>query len=221
MKSSQRQYELGFNLIGSNPKLYKEDYFRSIDEIRSRPNRYIFPIQKMNNIRKNLYEPYKDLFVIEENKKLRFKIYSIESRPALPKINYDYLELKERRRNNREKINELYQKALTLENEKLTERIFCQRPRVVNPKWVEDLYEKSREKSREPKRRRDNDNNNDNYSSPLILPRISSHNNYGKKNKHARTDANNNSDNEKSNSVELNDHKHNEISHQRRGHIEG
>ena len=221
MKYAQKKYELGFNLLEGNPRSYEEEYFRSIDAIKSRPNRYIFPAPKKYYI-KNVYEPYKDLFVIQENKKLRLRLNSIENQPSLPKINKDYLELKERMRNNREKDRELYINALTLENDKIAERIFSQRPRVENPKWVEKLYEASSEHSGGSIRRRNNENNNSN-SSPLILPRISSrkiHSNKKKKS-HAKTDANVNSDNEKNNSLELREHKYNEISHQRPGNVYG
>jgi hypothetical protein len=221
MKYAQKKYELGFNSLDGNPRFYEEEYFRSIDAIKSRPNRYIFPPPKKYYI-KNIYEPYKDLFVIQENKELRLRLNSIESRPSLPKINNDYLELKERMRSNRDKSRELYKSALTIENDKITERIFSQRPRVENPRWVEKLYEASSEHSGGSVRRRNNEKNNSNYSLPLILPKISSRNIHANKKKknYAKTDANVNSDNEKNNSIELQEHKYKEISHQKPGHID-
>ena len=56
---------------------------------------------------------------------------------------------------------------------------------------------------------------------PVRLPKLSTYKN-GKNKVHSRTGANLDSDNDKinDNSVELKDHAHKEISHQKRGHIE-
>lgn len=218
MKYGQKQYELNLKQLFSNERLNIKDYFRSIDVIRTRPNQY--PLSKRILIKKNLNEPYKDLFVIEENKKLRNKLYTIESRPALPKINSEYEELEKRLRINKEIYRELHKKALSIENDILSERVLSQKPRVLTNKILEKLYEENHEnykKLRSAHKRKYNNESNDYNNSPLILPKIFS------RNKVSRTEANMDSDKEQSkdNSIDLKDHKYNEISHQKQGHIEG
>ena len=218
MKYAQKQYELGFKQLFSNERINLKDYFRSLDVIKTRPNQY--PLSKRVLIKKNLNEPYKDLFVIEENKILKNKLYTIESRPVLPKINSEYEELEKRLRTNKEIYRKLHKKALSIENDFLTERVFSQKPKVITNKILEKLYEENHQsykKLRSAHKRKYNNESHDYNNIPLILPKIYS------RNKVSRTEANLDSDKEQSkdNSLDLKDHKYNEISHQKPGHIEG
>ena len=87
-------------------------------------------------------------------------------------------------------------------------------------KYLEKLYEENKEKFEKLKSPRRSIDKYDNYSTlPVKLPRIKDRRNTF----HSRTEANlDSSDNElNNNSLELKDHGHKEISHQKQGHIEG
>ena len=133
----------------------------------------------------------------------RLRLNSIETKPVIPKINIDYVELGQRMRNNRERTRELYNRAISLENEKFTNRVFIQKPRVTNTKILEKSPSITRYK-------------NDFNKMPVRLPKLSTYKN-GKNKVHSRTEANLDSDNDEinDNSVELKDHVHKEISHQK------
>ena len=221
MNSTQRRYELGFNLLGNSNKFNTTNYFRTLESIRSRRNQ--FPSSpKKYIIKSSIQEPYKDYFVIKTNNKLRLKLETLLSKPVIPKINTKYIEIEQRLKNNKERIREIFNRNLILQNEQFVNRVFSQKPRVINTKLLEKLYEENHEKYikllKSPKNRKNSCNSN---LIPVRLPKIS------KNNKHFRTEANLDSDNEDSkdsnnnNSLELKDHEHKEISHQRQGHIEG
>ena len=216
MKLSQKQYELNFNMINNSQKFDINNYFQTIEAIRNRPNQFKVP-QKQIIIKRIENEPFKNIFVIKSNRKLRLRLESIQSKPVIPQINNDYLEVMKIMRNNRERIRELNNRALTIENERFISRVFSQKPRI-NSNLLEKLYEDNHEKYngqlQTPRYRRNSSNTN---IVPVKLPKITKNNN------HLKTDANINSDNENSKniSLELKDHGHNEISHQKQGHIEG
>ena len=218
MNSFQRQYESGFRLATNIQRFSSTNYFKSLDKIRRRqiqiptPKKYI--IKKFSN------EPYKDIFVLRENKRIRLKLDSINEKPPVPKLNFEYIKLGEIMRNNKERNREIYQKALTLENSKYTARIREQKPIILTAKELDKMFaehERYVEILKSPciMRRSVKDSP---AKTPVYLPKIEK-----KINGHSKTEFNLESDNEKShdNSMEMNDHDAKEISHQKRGHIDG
>lgn len=217
MNSFQRQYESGFRLATNIQRFSSTNYFKSLDSIRKRqiqvptPKKYI--IKKFSN------EPYKDFFVLRENKRLRLRLDSINEKPPAPKLNYEYIKLGEIMRNNKERNREMYQKAISLENSKYTARIREQKPIILTAKVLDKMFaehEKYLEMLKSPCiMRRSKDSL---AKTPIYLPKIEK-----RINSHSKTEFNLDSDNEKShdNSMEMNDHDAKEISHQKRGHIDG
>ena len=218
MNFAQKQYELGFHILGGSQRFNTTNYFRNIDTIRSRQNQY--PTSpKQYIIKKNLNEPFKDFFVLKSNERFRLKLETIQSKPVIPKLNEEYIQLEQRMKNNRERTRELYNRALSLENEKFAYRVFTQKPRFINAKFLEKIYA-NHEKNiaqKSPKKRQSIYN-----SLSIKLPKISGYKDW-KYNLHSRTEANLDSDNENSNdkSLELKDHGYKEISHKKQGYIEG
>lgn len=218
MNSFQRQYESGFRLATNIQKFSSTNYFKSLDSIRKRqiqiptPKKYI--IKKFSN------EPFKDFFVLRENKRIKLRLDNINEKPPVPKLNYEFIKLGEIMRNNKERNREIYQKALSLENSKFTARIREQKPILLTAKELDKMFaehEKYVEILKSPYIMR----RSQKYSpskTPVYLPKIEK-----KINTHSKTEFNLDSDNEKShdNSMEMNDHGAQEISHQKRGHIDG
>ena len=103
-------------------------------------------------------------------------------------------------------------------NERISNRIFTQKPRVLNTKLLEKLYvethDKYIEKLKSPSITRYKKNL---HPIPITLPKLSSFK-FGKYSIQSRTEANLDSDNEEvnNNSLELKDHGHKEIYHQKR-----
>ena len=219
MNATQKRYDQGFYILGSSQRFNTTNYFRTIDLIRSRPNQ--FPTSPKKYIIKSIIqEPYKDIYVIRANQKLRLKLDTIQSKPVIPKLNTEFIEIEQRMRNNKDKARELYNRALSLQNEKFIYRVFSQKPRIINTKLLEKLYEEKHDKYIEQlKSPRIRKNSYKSNLLPVRLPKIS------KNNIHFRTEVNLDSDNEDSNdndnNLELKDHEHKEINHQKQGHIEG
>lgn len=217
MNSYQRQYESSFRLASNIQRFSSTGYFKSLDSIRKRqiqiptPKKYI--IKKFSN------EPYKDFFVLRENKRLRLRLDSINEKPPAPKLNYEFIKLGEIMRNNKERNRELYQKAISLENSKYVTRIKEQKPIILTAKIFDKMFaehEKYVEMLKSPYiMRRSKDSP---VKTPIYLPKIEK-----RVNAHSKTEFNLESDNEKSNdnSLEMNSHDAKEISHQKRGHIDG
>ena len=136
----------------------------------------------------------------------------------MPKMNEEYIQLEQRMRNNRERTRELYNRALSLENEKFANRVFTQKPRVLNTIFLEKLHGNQRNNEQESPKKRHSIYN----SFPLKLPKISGYKDW-KYTLHSRTEANLDSDNENSNDkfLELKDHGYREISHKKQGYIDG
>ena len=217
MNSFQRQYEFGFRLATNIQRFSSTNYFKSLDNIRKRqiqiptPKKYI--IKKFSN------EPYKDFFVLRENKRIRLRLDSINEKPPAPKLNFEYIKLGEIMRNNKERNREMYQKAISLENSKYTARIKEQKPIILTAKALDKMFaehERYVEILKSPCIMRRSKESQ--VKTPVYLPKIEK-----RINAHSKTEFNLDSDNEKSNdnSMEMNDHGAKEISHQKRGHIDG
>ena len=95
MNLTQRRYELTFNLLGYPQKYNKTNYFSIIESIKGRKNQFTTSPKKYI-IKSSNREPYKDSFIIKANNKLRLKIETLQSKPVLPKINTEYIEIEKR-----------------------------------------------------------------------------------------------------------------------------
>ena len=76
MNFAQKQYELGFRLLGNSQRFNTTNYFRSIDTAKSRPNQFPASPRKFF-IKKNLQEPYKDIFVKKSNERFRLRLETL------------------------------------------------------------------------------------------------------------------------------------------------
>ena len=121
MNARQKDYELKSRLFNNNQKV--SDYFRFIEQVRSRPNQYTTGAERSSK-RRFIYAPYKDPNVIRDNKRFKLKIYKIIEEPVLPKLNLEFLEVREIIRNSRERQKEMAQRAISVENEHYKERLF-------------------------------------------------------------------------------------------------
>ena len=123
MNARQKDYELRSRLFNSNNNQKISDYFRFIDQVKSRPNQYATG-EDRSSLRRFIYAPYKDPNVKRENKRFKLKIYKMMEEPVLPRLNLEYLEVREILRNARERQNEIAQRALSVENDYYKERLF-------------------------------------------------------------------------------------------------
>ena len=152
--------------------------------------------------------------------------------PTFPKLNTEYLEMRKKLKMNRDTYWDISKRVLTEENEKFQDRIFNQKPRIESTELLLKDYERSlvyknigRNRSRGIKR----------YfkekSQQLILPSINKNKNKNKIrfDKIFKTEIENSNNSKDSiekeqnnnNDVKLNEHKYDEISHQKQGHLEG
>jgi len=123
MKPRQKDYELRARLFNNNNNKKVSDYFRFIDQVKSRPNNYTTE-QERSPKRRFIYAPYKDPNVIRENKRFKLKIYKIIEEPVLPRLNMEFLEVREILRNSRERRNEMAHRVLSVENNYYKEKVF-------------------------------------------------------------------------------------------------
>lgn len=220
MNAFQRQYESGFRLIENIPRFSSTNYFKNLDIIRSRQNQY--PTRNFN-IRREFQEPEKNYDVMRDNKRLKLNIYNISNKPYNPKINAEFIKYSDFLRSNKEKIKDVYNRAISLENQKYSNRIFNQKPIILKVKYLEKILSETHDKYLEMIRnpclmRKSFEMKN---RTLVNLPKID---NKRKRFKgHSKTEANLNSDYDQSysNSIEMTSHDYNEISHQKRGNIEG
>ena len=233
MNPIQKQYELKSKIPNLFTKIDPSDYFRYLNIINTRKNQYLNTQTKFN-IKRNIYEPFKDPSVIEANKRLKLKIYSIIEQTPFPKINNEYLEVKETIRRSKEKCREIAQRALSIENEKYKNEVFNQKPRFDLFRKIRKLHINhsnsrvnmiSRTKRTENEKRYSEKNTND-----LILPKINRKREKLEKDENIeklfQTEVimnNNNSIDEQSmeHAERLNEHKYEDINHQKQGHING
>ena len=221
MNYLQKLYDIKSQLLIKNQKINASEYFYFIDQIHSRPNQYIIP-QKKIYIKSSIYEPFKDPFIIRENKKHKLRIFNVLDSHSSPKLNYEYLEVRDNIRHYKEKQRELAEKSLSLENSKFKERVFNQRPRIEEYKSFRTINYNDNDNSRN----KDYENNYKRYSRKshnLILPDINEHKN--KKPKILKTDINSNHNSLKEqlleNGEKMKDHNYEEMSHHKQGHIYG
>ena len=209
MNFSQKQYELSLRLFStdlSDPT----NYFNSLNLAKARKNPFSSP--KKYVIKHVSTEPYKDFYVINENKKIKIRLDSISNKPVEPILNNEYIELEQRMKNNKEKNREIFQRGLSKENEKYSSRIFSQKPKVISTELLEKLYIETHDKyieqlkSKNTTRNKGKDKAAKIYGK-IILPKISAYKNWN-------TEI---SENSKSKEKEMKTHGHQEITHQRPG----
>ena len=209
MNFSQKQYELSLRIFNTDLN-DSTPYFNSLNLAKARKNPYASP--KKYVIKHVSTEPYKDFYVINENKKIKLRLDNITNKPVEPLLNNEYIELEQRIKNNKEKNREMYKRGLSRENEKYSSRIFTQKPRVISTELLEKLYIETHDKYIEQLKGK-NTTRNKGKEQPvriygkIILPKISTYKNWN-------TELNENS---KSKGKEMQTHGHKEITHQKPG----
>ena len=205
MNFSQKQYELNLRLFStdlSDPS----NYFNYLNLAKLRKNPFASP--KKYVIKHVNTEPYKDFYVINENKKIKIRLDNISNKPVEPILNNEYIEIEQRIKNNKEKNREIYKRGLSKENEKYSSRVFTQKPRIINTELLEKLYIETHEKYIEqlkPKKVNKKNNKTTRLYEKIVLPKISGYN--------INIDLN-----ENNKSKELKNHGREEIAHQKPGH---
>ena len=219
MNPAQKLYDYKSSILDSNSKVIETEYFRIIDNIRTRPNLYKIAPEKYN-IKRNAYEPYKAPDVINSNKKFQLRIDTIIDEPSLPKINLEYLDIREKLRKNRERYRDIAKSVLNTENEKFQDRVFNQKPRIESTMDLLKDYELSQTYKNLG---RNNRGLKKFYKEKtnVRLPSINKHKvNYDKIFQTEINNTNGNSDTEPNvkDAKELKDHKYSEITHQKPEH---
>lgn len=210
MNFSQKQYELSLRIF--NPDSDASNYFSNIDLAKSRKNPYSSPQKYV--IRHIRTEPFKDFYVLNENKKLKIRLDSINNKPVEPLMNNEYIELEQRIKINKEKNREIYKKVLIKENEKFSNRVFMQKPRIISTELLKKMFIETHDKYIEQMKSKNvkKDKSPEKVKLPkIILPKISSYKNWNaelRQNKEIQ---------ENSKSKEIKGHEHKEIRHQKPG----
>ena len=224
MNPIQKLYDYKSSILDYDQRATQTEYFNILNHIRSRQNKYSIPPEKIN-IKRNSCEPYKDPDVINSNKKYQLKISTIIDEPAFPKLNFEYLDNRKKLKRNKETYRDIAKILLTAENEKYQDRVFNQKPRVENVSILLKDYEQSLIYKNLGRNNIGLKKYYKEKSNHLILPAINKQKN--KNEKIFQTEVNDNSggnsDNEQNvhDSKEMKEHKYNEISHQKQGHLEG
>ena len=229
MNSIQKFYEIRARMPYSTERVQISEYFKNLGLIRTRKNQFFFPQEKTAN-KKLIYEPFKDPFVIEANKKHKLKIFSILAEPALPKINDVFLEVRKNIKNSKEKYRKIAERALSVENLKFEENIFSQKPRIIEFIKLRKYYTKKHKRtnkimkySRTKYNLENDDKNNQSKYKDLILPDINRTKDQTEKLFQTEINSNNNSLYEKPTKIpqKMKEHKHEEIPHEKKGYLEG
>ena len=209
MNFSQKQYELSLRMLSAD-LTDSTNYFNSLNLAKLRKNPFASP--KKYVIKHVNTEPFKDFYVIKENKKIKIRLDNINNKPAEPILNNEYIEIEQRIKNNKERNRELFQRQLTKENEKYSSRIFMQKPRVISTELLEKLYIETHDKYIEQlKSKKDSKNKGKDQAvkiyGKIILPKISAYKNW-------------NTEVGENKSKEMKTHGYKEISHQKPGHYD-
>ena len=232
MNSLQKKYELNCRLLNQNQRV--SEYYRYLEQIRLKPNNFSINYDPVV-MKKIIYIPYKDPNVIRSNIRMISKLNNIIDEPVIPKLNNEYLEVKELIKNNKDRYRDFQERSLSIENINYKERVFNQKPRVEEAKKLKQLYEETHEKYLRILKNSRTKNYENEYrkfshnNSRLVLPPINSVS-VSKEpsekifqteviSKYDNDDYDNKS--EEIESVKMNEHKYSEISHQRQGHIDG
>ena len=224
MNINQRLYDTRLKMVTNGYNLHPFHFFKNIDLIRQRKTMY--PMYQTFYLKTKPKVLYKTNYVIEDNKRFSERMGGIMNKKVIPKINSVFLELEERIKHNKQKNRDNKTRALTLENEKYTNRVMTQKARVLNANYLKKLYEENHDKYLElllrPMKIRNNKNIS--YQKPFNirnkLPTISSTSTEGFYSKY-RSNTDNNmettNDQSKENSLELSEHKRHEMIHNKAG----
>ena len=185
----------------------------------------MYPMYQTFYRKNNPQIPYKSIFVMENNKRISERMGNIMNKRAIPKINNVFLELEERIRNNKKRNWDNRTRALTLENQKYTNRVMNQKAHVLNVKYLNKLYSENHDKYLElllrPMKIRANKmkKNQKSYNFRTRLPNISQTSTDGFYSKgRYKTDISSTNEQSNENSLELKEHKRHEIIHGRPNH---
>jgi hypothetical protein len=205
--------------------LHPIHFFKNIDLIRERKTMYpLYQTVYLKSTKPHI--PYKTAFVIEDNKRFGGRMGGIMNKKAMPKINTVFLELEERIKHNNKKNADNKKRALTLENEKYTNRVMTQKPRVLNTKYLKKLYEEKHDKYLElllrPMKLKNNKKSNlqRTLNFRTKLPNISSTSTDGFYSKYRSSTENNmetTNEQSKENSLELVENRRHEMLHNKPG----
>lgn len=218
MSTTQKNFDSSLRFLASTQRFNPNNYFNTLEKIRNRQSQ--FQTQKQNTIKKSSQEPYKDIFVIDSNRRFKIKLSNISNRPVVPKMNEEYLKFADFLKTSKDKQREMHDRVLSIENEKLSKRFYTKKPGEFNVKILEKINSETHDKYLQILR---------NHSllkqkwlnSPLILPKISSQKK-GMSNFRSKTEINLGPESSSlNNSSDFKDHGYNEISHQKSGNIEG
>ena len=226
MNNTQKQYELKSRMY-INKTFGQTDFFKYIDTIKSRENKYYLNNPQKTYVKKIIYEPYKDINVIESNRRHKTKIFNIIDEPVFPKLNRMFLEIREKMRNSKEKCKIIADRNLSLENSKFQDRIFSQKSRIDELNNIKNKIEKEKEFIRRITFLRHSKTKefhiNDKIqgsTNDLKLPNINKQKEKEKEDKIFQTEINTNKKyyNEET-SENLKEHKYKDVLHQKQGHI--
>ena len=225
MNSLQKQYELKTRMFSKDQKIDISEYFKFIEQVRTRPNQFSIQIEKPT-MKRFIYEPFKDPSVIASNRRHKLRLYNIIEQPTLPKLNNVYLEVRETLKHNKDRSREFAEKALNIENSKFIDRIFNQRSRVDEIKGLIKHRNVNSIKSSKSKDYESDYRQFQKKQRELILPDINGQRERRNSEKLFQTEVNaknKNYINEQptENGEKLKDHNYKDISHHKQGHING
>ena len=225
MNSLQKQYELKNRMFSKDQKIDISEYFKFIEQVRTRPNQFSIQIEKPT-MKRFIYEPFKDPSVIASNRRHKLRLYNIIEQPTLPKLNNVYLEVRETLKHNKDRSREFAEKALNIENSKFIDRIFNQRSRVDEIKGLIKHRNVNSIKSSKSKDYESDYRQFQKKQRELILPDINGQRERRNSEKLFQTEVNaknKNYINEQptKNGEKLKDHNYKDISHHKQGHING
>jgi hypothetical protein len=225
MNINQRLYDTRLKMVTNEYLLHPIHFFKNIDLIRERKTMYpLYQTFYLKSTKPHI--PYKTAFVIEDNKRFGGRMGGIMNKKAMPKINTVFLELEERIKHNNKKNADNKKRALTLENEKYTNRVMTQKPRVLNTKYLKKLYEEKHDKYLElllrPMKLKNNKKSNlqRTLNFRTKLPNISSTSTDGFYSKYRSSTENNmetTNEQSKENSLELAENRRHEMLHNKPG----
>ena len=226
MNINQRLYDTRIKFKTNAYNLEPLLFFKSIDLIRSRKTMY--PMYQTFYKKNNPQIPYKSIFVMENNKRISERMGNIMNKRAIPKINNVFLELEERIRNNKKRNWDNRTRALTLENQKYTNRVMNQKAHVLNAKYLNKLYSENHDKYLELllrptkvkiKRKQKNEKY---FNFKTRLPNITTTSTdgfYSRKRSNTENNLETTNDQSNENSLDLVDNKRQEMIHNRPGNL--
>ena len=146
MNPRQRSYD-SFDKTNTLLKLTNSYYHnKNLDLIKNRKSQYT--TRKTENLlHKSKYlQPFKDYFVIKENKSMANKINDMKWRPVKPKINRFFLDKESRIQGFRQRYQNINKMAIQNENLNYKKRIKDQKP-FISTKFMDKDYKENHVKT--------------------------------------------------------------------------